>query len=88
MVAAMNSRKRRIASPRAPEAQATSDEPPKCSPEDLFLRLGREQQGIALAPAGIRRIRCFRFRYVLRVDGDDTSAAPMRGKRSTAKPGR
>jgi hypothetical protein len=51
----------------------------KHAPQDLFLRLGSEQQGIALAPASISRVRCFCFRYVLRVDGDDTSAAPMCG---------
>jgi hypothetical protein len=46
----------------------------------LFLRLGREQQRIALPPAGIRRVRCLGFCYILRVDGDDTSAAPMSGE--------
>ena len=30
-------------------------------------------------PAGICRVRCLGFRYILRVDGDDTSAAPMSG---------
>jgi hypothetical protein len=47
--------------------------------EGLFLRLGCEQQGIALAPSGIRRVRCLRFRYILRVDSNDTTAAPMSG---------
>lgn len=44
----------------------------------LFLRFGREQQGIALASASIRRVRCLGFRHVLREDGDDTHAASMR----------
>jgi hypothetical protein len=45
----------------------------------LFLWLGREQQGMALASARIRRVRCLGFRYILRVDGNDTHAAPMCG---------
>jgi hypothetical protein len=45
--------------------------PPPSAAEALFLRLGREQKGITLVPACIR--------YVLRVDGDDTRAAPMSG---------
>ena len=43
----------------------------------LFLRVGREQQWIAFASAGVRRIGCFGFCHIFCVDGDDTRAAPM-----------
>ena len=52
---------------------------PATSSGALFLGLGREQQGITLAPPRICRIRCLGVRYVLRVYGNDTRAAPMSG---------
>src|ERR1700733_2308729 len=45
----------------------------------LFLGLGREQQRIAFASTSVRRVGCFGFRYILRVDGNDTRAASMSG---------
>ena len=44
----------------------------------LFLRLRREQQWVAQSPARIRRVRCLGFRYILRVDGNDTHGAYAR----------
>ena len=46
-------------------------------PGALFLGLGREQQRIAFASTSVRRVGCFGFRYILRVDGNDTRAASM-----------
>jgi hypothetical protein len=46
---------------------------------DSFLRLGREQQRIAIASTGVCRSGCFGFRHVFWVDGDYTRAAPMSG---------
>jgi len=44
-----------------------------------FFWLGREQQWIALTSPGIRSVTCFGFRYILRVDSDDTRTAPVSG---------
>jgi hypothetical protein len=43
-------------------------------PASLFLRLGREQQWIAFALAGVRRTGCFGSRHISCVD-DDTRCA-------------
>ncbi len=45
----------------------------------LFLRLGREQQRIALAPTRIRCVRCLGFRNIFCEDGDHAHAAPVGG---------
>jgi hypothetical protein len=45
----------------------------------LFFRLDREQQRVALTSARICRVRCLGFRRILRVDGDDTRPAFVRG---------